>query len=80
MYAAAALVEKWKRACEEIGPAKTALDSLSASSDPEKVKGWREMAERAAAMRRHKITCMDIYDVHDVKSEPLFAGPAAAQR
>ena len=61
---AGALARKWRIACQECQPARDTLDSLTASSDPEKVKLWLLAAQRAASERRRDIKVMDIYEVH----------------
>lgn len=75
MIAVPSLVKKWEIACEQYPQAKQALDSLTETSNPDRVKEWTKMAEKAAIDRRNHIEAMDIYEVHSTKCRyPLTHG------
>lgn len=56
-------MRKWKRACTEWQPATSALEDLTAGSDPVKVAEWRQHAAAADEGRQTDAAVMDIYDV-----------------
>ena len=57
------LTRKWQRACREWHPATSALDDLTAGSDPAQVEQWKQEAAAADEARNDNVSAMDIYDV-----------------
>lgn len=66
------LLRKWKRACTEWRPATSALEELTAGSDPVKVAEWKEEAAAADEARLADPAAMDIYDVSATPSAIVY--------
>ena len=64
MTLAKALVDKWKRASRELGPAVKAFNDIRDASGEERSREWDTLARQADAKRVTDVKAMDIYDMH----------------
>ena len=69
--AAKALVDKWKWACKEVGPAVKAFNDIRGASGEERSKAWEQLVKEADVKRVTDVSAMDIYDMHHNPSKHI---------